>query len=364
MDHKNCTGIGADDVTEAATSQGRGRRAMPRRKVMLLEEVLEVYYQDCRVQGYSPATITGYQRTLRRFLRWARQAGLQTVPELRGEAVKRYIAHVQQRPKWAENAYVPTQAERVSATTVRNYVRALKALGSWLEREGYTAENPLLRVRKPKADEVPLEPFTQAEFEAIFGAFDLTDAFQLRDFVILHTLWDTGMRVGELVSRRLEDVDLKTCEIRIAHAKWGKWRDIGFGKQTQKYLSRYATLCRPEPTLEGDTHLFLSVDGYPLAVGAVEHICQHLSKRIGIRAHPHRFRHTFAVGMLRNATDIRTLQKLMGHASIQILMRYLNLGDDEAIEAHRVNSPADKHHAMKQATARRSPMRQRRRVVA
>lgn len=337
---------------------------MPRRKVMLFEDVLEVYHQDCRVQGHTPSTITGYQRTLRCFLRWAAEAGVVTVPEFTGEAVKRYIAHVQQQPKWAENTYVPTQAERVSATTVRNYVRDLKAFGSWLEREGYAAENPLLRVRKPKADEVPPEPFTQAELDAIFGAFDLTDAFQLRDYVILHTLWDTGMRVGELVSRTLHDVDLKTCEIRIDHAKWGKWRDIGFGKQTQKFLSRYATLCRPEPAIEGDTHFFLSVDGYPLTVGAVEQICQRLSRRIRIRVHPHRFRHTFAVGMLRNGTDIRTLQKLMGHASIQILLRYLNLGDDEAIEAHRVNSPADKYHAIKQATTRRSPMRQRSRVVA
>jgi site-specific recombinase XerC len=107
---------------------------MPRRKVMLLEEVLEVYYQDCRVQGYSPATITGYQRRLRCFLRWAAQAGVLTVSAFTGEAVKRYIAHVQQQPKWADNAYVPTQAERVSATTVRNYVRNyvrdLKAFGS------------------------------------------------------------------------------------------------------------------------------------------------------------------------------------------------------------------------------------------
>lgn len=64
--------------------------------------------------------------------------------------------------------------------------------------------------------------------------------------------------------------------------------------------------------------------------------------------------------MLRNGTDIRTLQKLMGHASVQILMRYLNLANDEAIAAHRVNSPADRHYAQRHVGARRLLPQQRR----
>lgn len=340
---------------------------MPRHRAVSLQEVATIYLEDCRVQGFTPSTVAGYERTLCCFLRWAAGQGIHTLPQFSPETVKRYIAQLQQQPKWVDNAYVPTSSQRVSATTVRNYVRDLKAFASWLESEKYTAENVLARVRKPKADEVPIEPFTHDELDAIFGAFDLTDAVELRDYVILHTLWDTGMRVGELVALTLDDVDLKVCEIRIAHAKWGKWRDIGFGKRTQKFLSRYVSVCRPEPAIEGDRHVFLAVDGYPLSVGAIEHICQRISKRLakgvggGLRIYPHRFRHTFAIGMLRNGTDIRTLQKLMGHASVQILMRYLNLANDDALEAHRVNSPADRHHQQRALAGRRLPMRRRER---
>lgn len=60
-----------------------------------------------------------------------------------------------------------------------------------------------------------------------------------------------------------------------------------------------------------------------VTANAVEHVCARLSRRLGFRIHPHRFRHTFAVSMLRNGADIRTLQKLIGHASVQILLRYL-----------------------------------------
>jgi integrase/recombinase XerD len=319
--------------------------------------VLTVYDEDCQVQGFSPLTIIGYRRSMRCFLRWATEAGVRTVADFTAEAVKRYIAYVQQKHKWADNPHMPTQPQTVSATTVSNDVRDLKAFASWLEREGYTPENVLTRVRKPKADEVPVEPFSQAELDAIFGALDLTDAFGLRDAVILHTLWDTGLRIGELVDLTLDDVDLKRGEMRIDHAKWGKWRDLGFGKQAQKYLARSVSVGRPVPILEGDRHLFLSVDGYPLTASAVQQVCRRLSQRLGFRVHPHRFRHTFAVGMLRNGTNIRTLQQLMGHASVQILMRYLTLASDEAIETHRVNSPADKHYALKQAGVRRLPMR-------
>lgn len=334
---------------------------MARRKTMTLQEVAEAYYEDCKVQGLKPSTIQGYRRTLGCFLRWGQEHGVTMMSHFTPEAIKKYIIHLQGKQKWSDHDYVPTQAETLSATTVRNYVRDLKAFASWLEEETYTVDNVLQRVRKPKADEVPIEPFTQDQIDIIFHALDMTDTFEFRDFVILHTLFDTGMRVGELAALTLDDVDLKNCEIRIDHAKWGKWRDIGFGKQTQKYLSRYLSLCRPEPVIEGDRHFFLAVDGRPLTTHAVELFCRRVSKRVGFRVHPHRFRHTFAVNMLRNGTDIRTLQKLMGHASVQILMRYLNLANDEAIEIHRVNSPADKHHAQKLAApgGRRPPMKKR-----
>jgi site-specific recombinase XerD len=337
---------------------------MPRRKAMPLEDIIAIYYDDCTVQGFSPLTIRGYRRTMRCFMRWAHEAGATTLPDFTAEAVKRYIAQLQQKRKWEDNAYVPTQDKKVCATTVRNYTRDLKAFASWLEREGYTEDNVLRKVRKPKADDVPPEPFSQDELNAIFSAFDLTDSFGLRDYVMLHTLWDTGMRAGELVALTLGEVDLKLCEIRIDHAKWGKWRDIGFGKQTQKYLTRYVTSGRPDPTLDGDTHLFLSVDGYPLTVSAIYQVCRRLSKHLDIHIHPHRFRHTFAVGMLRNGTDIRTLQKLMGHSTVQMLMRYLNLADSEAIAVHKVNSPADRHHHTKQAGSRRLAMLTVRRKLA
>lgn len=215
----------------------------------------------------------------------------------------------------------------------------------------------LVTLRNPKADETPIEPFSDEEIQRIFAALDPTDVYGIRDYVVLHTLWDTGLRIGELVALTLDDVDLVHGEIRVAHAKFGKWRDIGFGKQTHKYLTRYLAMGRPTPVFEHDRHFFLSLDGYPLVEGTVQRLCTRLSCKTGIHIHCHRFRHTFAVNMLRHGTDIRTLQKLMGHASVQILTRYLNLASADAVATHQSNSPADRFYAQRSAGSKRLPIR-------
>lgn len=334
---------------------------MARQQHALLTTLIAAYEADCRVRGYKPKTITGYHYKLLAFARWAAAEGATELRHFSAELVKRYIAHVQTQRRW-ENHPLKKKAEQpvISPAAVANYVRDLKAFSSWLSQEHYTREDVLAGVRKPRYDETPIEPFSAEEIETIFGALDPTDEFDLRDYVILHTLFDTGLRVGELVNLTLDDVDLKRCEIRVAHAKFGKWRDLGFGKQTHKMLSRYLALGRGEPVIEGDRHFFLSFDGHPMTEGTVQRMCYRLAKRCGVHVHAHRFRHTFAVNMLKSGTDIRTLQRLMGHASIHILMRYLNLASEDAILAHQNNSPADRFYAQMQSRERRLPIRRQR----
>ncbi len=337
---------------------------MARQGSLELTALTRAYLDDLRVRGYKPKTIQGCAAKLGRFTRWAATTGATQLCHFDADLVKRYVAYLQQERRWAThpNPRITPQPP-ISSVAIRNYVWDLKAFATWLVEEQYTASNVLAEVRKPKADETPIEPFSDDELQQIFAALDPTDVFDLRDYVILHTLWDTGMRVGELVSLLLEDVDLKSCQIRIQHAKFGKWRDIGFGTQTHKYLTRYLTLGRPQPAIAGEEHFFLAYDGYPLQEGTLQRMCIRLSRRTGVHIHCHRFRHTFAVNMLKAGTDLRTLQRLMGHADIRILARYLNLANDEAIRAHQANSPADRYHQTRQASARRLPIRRMPRVV-
>src|SRR5258706_14253078 len=132
-----------------------------------------------------------------------------TLQDFDSPLVKRSIAYLQTQRRW-ELHPTPKQTPQppLADSAIRNYIRDLKPFATWLEEEQYTAENVLADVRNPKADETPIEPFTEEEIRRIFASLDATDPFGLRDYVLLHTLWDTGLRVGELWSLTLDARDL------------------------------------------------------------------------------------------------------------------------------------------------------------
>lgn len=233
----------------AARRKQKNTPVMAKATSLTLLQIVHAYLDDLQVRNYKPKTILGYRKNLTTFTHWAESQGTQTLAGFDSELVKGYIRYLQHKTKWSERTYAVRTQERLKPTAIRNYVRDLKTFASWLAQEGYTRVNMLEAVRLPKVDETPSEPFRDDELDRIFGALDTTDAHDLRDYVLLHTLWDTGMRVGELVALTTADVDLKSCQIRIQHAKFGKWHDIGFGNETHKYIR---PLYGAMPTPAGD----------------------------------------------------------------------------------------------------------------
>jgi site-specific recombinase XerD len=120
-----------------------------------------------------------------------------------------------------------------------------------------------------------------------------------------------------------EEADLRSCQIRIHSARFGTWRGVGCSRETQQYLARDLTSCRPQPAVGATRQLSLSLDRYPRTEGTVQKLCRRRSKHTSIHLHADRFRHTFAVRMLRADTDLVTLQRLMAQVHIRILTRYL-----------------------------------------
>jgi len=179
---------------------------MPKAASTPLAHLVNAYQNDLRVRNYKPKTINGYAKNLTTFVNWAEAQGKTTLADLDAELVKRYIRYLQEKPKYAERHYATTSTEHVSAAAIRNYVRDVKTFARWLAEEQYTAAHVLANVKTPKADETPIQPFTDEDLDRIFGALDTSDQIDLRDYVLLHTLWDTGMREGELVNLTLDDV--------------------------------------------------------------------------------------------------------------------------------------------------------------
>ena len=141
----------------------------------------------------------------------------------------------------------------------------------------------------------------------------------------------------------MDDIDFLQSFI-LAKGKGNKERVVPFGSQVRRTLRRYIMHFRPEPDAPRTGEVFLTEDGLPLTPRAVQSMLLRLSnkaKMSGTRCNPHRFRHTFAKTFLMNGGDIFSLQKILGHSSLEVVKIYVNLITSDILEQHRKFSPVD-----------------------
>lgn len=156
-------------------------------------------------------------------------------------------------------------------------------------------------------------------------------------------LLDTMIRVSELTGCHVEDLNLEGRYLKV----WGKGskeRIVPLGRTVQKALWKYITFYRPQPYMPRRDMLFLTADGRPMTKNRVEAILKAYGKRAGlrgVRVSPHTFRHTGAVLFLRNGGDVFSLQRIMGHSTLEVLRGYVNLSQGDLNRVHANASPLD-----------------------
>jgi len=157
-----------------------------------------------------------------------------------------------------------------------------------------------------------------------------------RDKAIIMLMLDTGIRVGELLRLQVGDVNIESGEIHILPFESSiksRSRTVFVGKATRRVVWMYLSE-RDDPI--PDAHLF------DIRYQAIRAMLRRLGERVGVdNVRPHRFRHTFAIQYLRNGGDVFTLQRLLGHSSLEMVRHYLRLADADAEDAHRRASPVD-----------------------
>jgi integrase/recombinase XerD len=222
-------------------------------------------------------------------------------------------------------------------------MRALQAFWSWLEREGFIDKGPFDQLRIPKAPKRVIPIFTEEQLRQLFAAVDTTSAVGYRDYSIMLSLLDTGIRCSECINLTLTDVNLESRLLKV----WGKGskeRLVPIGAKVQKALWKYLARYRPAPATPRYNNVFLTRDGHPLTKDRLEAIIEHYGKKAsitGVRVSPHTFRHTMAVTFLRNGGDVFTLQRILGHSSFEVLRCYVNLAQSDISRVHQRSSPAD-----------------------
>jgi len=277
-------------------------------------------------RNFSEHTLSAYRTDLEQFKMFLAANKVRTPGRVTSMVMRKYMAHLRSR--------------EYSKTTLARKLSSLRSFYRFLCREGVTDSNPAAAMRTPKQDKKLPHFLTTDEVESLLAAPDASSDFGLRDRAILEVLYSTGLRVGELVSLNMEDIDIWSEMVR-ARGKGKKERLAPIGRPAMEALNAYFEVRRPDPRRKGDGNaVFLNKHGTRLTARSVERMLTKYIKILGlnIRTTPHTLRHSFATHMLDKGADLRSIQELLGHASLVSTQIYTHL------TAERLRAIYDKAH--------------------
>jgi site-specific recombinase XerD len=304
-----------------------------------LENLIQGFQLSCQTEGKSPRTVEWYTSFLARFLGFLKIKKLPTqLRQLNKDHIRVFIQYLQTEAK------TPHGGKPLSGYTVQGYVRTLKAFFSWATREGYLDSNPMAKIPVPKSMAKVISTFSPEQIVKLSSACQHEHGNGIRNLTMLLLMLDCGLRVSEMVSTDLEDVNLTEGLIKIRAGKGGKERVVPVGSFVQKMLWKYVNSSRPQPVTDKVTRLFISGDGIPLTKSGIQQMLRRCGKKAaitGVRCSPHTLRHTFAKAYLINGGDIFSLQRILGHSSLASVRTYLNLFATDLKTQHRRFSPVD-----------------------
>jgi integrase/recombinase XerC/integrase/recombinase XerD len=317
-----------------------------------IAQLVKQFETHCRLEGKPETTCCWYRDILGRFLVWA---GDVCLDEFTLEKVREYLGFFKEKPKYAGHPTTPSNGEPVSAYTFRHHTVVLRVFARWLHDEGYTTEHRLERLKTPKVPETIVDILTPKEISRVLESETPNTPVGSRNHAMLVLALDTGLRLSEIVTLERRNLDLDQG-ILTAFGKGSKERMVPFGYTATKALQRYLLHFRPDPALPQFDCVFLQQNGWPLAKSTMAMVAKRVAGRTRIeRFHWHLLRHTFAVNYLVNGGDPFSLQRIMGHTTLEMVRRYMHLADVHVRLQHRRYSPMD---VMQAATRQHAPAHQ------
>ena len=318
-------------------------------KRRVVETLIEAYLQD-HIGGNSSEKTLEWHRTalglMHRFFK--DELGITQIEDVEADDISAWFAHMRITP----SANGKVRSDR----TIQTYARSARAFFHWLVRRATLEHSPFDRVVFPKVGRPLIQTITNEEFEKLLLACappnetgPFAERAAVRNRAILWLLYDTGIRVSELINLRVSDLDRKKGVVTVL-GKGAKERRIALGKNCLRNLSYYLDKHRPDEEelaewgSAGEDHLFLSETRQPLTKNGMEMLFKRLKKRAGIvgkRISPHIFRHTFAMNYLIKSNDPFSLQELLGHEDLTTVLNYIHMNDTVLQEQKRKYSPGD-----------------------
>ncbi|MGD9116967.1 MAG: tyrosine-type recombinase/integrase [Dehalococcoidia bacterium] len=274
---------------------------------MTLQEALVAYETYARAEGKSPKTVAWIVSSVGYFAEFLGPEP-PDIAAITADDLRRFIIALRDRRKFAHHPYNKPQTVRLSVQSIETYCRAIKALFGFLKREGFIKNNVLAKVKMPRVPEAVIPTFSEKELARLLSQPDRSSSEGFRDYCLLLTLIDTGIRLSELANLKADDIDYEQNLLRVM-GKGQRERFVPFGRRVAKALMRYQMKCRPQPL--GTDNFWLRRDGQLLSANRIQKLINKYGKKAGLdRCYAHKFRHTSSVMYLRNGGDVFSLQKI------------------------------------------------------
>ncbi len=278
------------------------------------------------VKQSSANTQLSYQRDLKKFRAFCEERGITSVKNLSGKDLDAYIDVM------GEEQFKP-------ATVSRN-IASIKAWVHFLMDEGVLKEDITRKLKVPKIEKKVPEIMTMNEVVTLLEQPVGDSPKEIRDKAMLELLYATGIRVTELISLKMEDLNLQMNYIICNDGN--KERMIPFGPKARMALIRYMESARDEMLEDAQSHiLFVNCSGKAMSRQGFWKLIKYYAKKAGIIADitPHTLRHSFAAHLVENGADLRSVQEMLGHSDISTTQIYANLNQNRLREVYKRAHP-------------------------
>jgi site-specific recombinase XerD len=279
-------------------------------KEMTTTQSLALFMTALRGQNYSAKTLRAYGDDLRQFLGWVQRNRVdwdfpKRFSRVDIEGFMSYLA-----------------GQQMTGVTRVRKLAAIRKFFTFLEENRLIAGNPALTVKGARREQKEPGILYKEQYKALL--YEASD--NLRDYAIIMTFLQTGIRLSELVNLQVEDVDLEHRIITVRQGKGKKDRHIPLVDEAVKALRNYLRSRNTELILDDDI-FFLAKNGTSLNVSSVKYLVAKYVKKAGIRkkVSVHTLRHTFGAHKADKQMGIATLQELMGHKKKETTLKYIHL---------------------------------------
>ena len=299
------------------------------------KDLLGIWLKEREIQNQSKHTLQAYERDVADFLEFCAVQQL-TLNDVEATDLRQFLAE-------------KVEQHGLSSSSLQRMLSSIRQFMKWAEQAQYLAFNPaddfqLKRQSRPLPGMVDIETVNQI-LDQPAPESEVQRQMWLRDKTILELLYSSGLRLAEIQSLRIKDVDFYRQLLRI-FGKGKKTRVVPFGSKAKDSLMEWLKIY---PLWNGDfvpdANVFITQKGNPLGARQIENRVKFQAQRAGVNVdlHPHLLRHCFASHMLSNSGDLRAVQEMLGHSNLSTTQIYTHIDFDRLAQIYDQAHPRAQH---------------------